>query len=180
LAGRVTGRSPFSEEAEIEAGRHPTTALCRAFLEARAAARPLGSVLDVGTGGGVLAVHAHRLGARGVVAVDRDRVQAARTRARVRALRLDKTVEVRAIPADRVAGRFDVVVANLWCDDLVAAAADLARLVARPGELFCTGWRLWQTDRVRSALEGAGLHIRAVRARDGWAGFSAGPEGGVR
>src|SRR5205085_220628 len=70
-----------------------------------------------------------------------------------------------------VDGPFDVVVANLWADDLLAAAYDLARLTAPGGEVVCSGMRLWQAYHVRNVLETAGLRTCAVRAAAGWGGL---------
>src|SRR5512138_3648472 len=65
-------------------GSHPTTSLCLAALSQLLAQRPGASVLDVGTGSGILAIAAHRLGARRVAANDDDpkAVEVARENAR--------------------------------------------------------------------------------------------------
>ena len=62
-------------------GLHPTTRLCLEALEAHLA--PGGTVLDVGTGSGVLAIAAAKLGARSVLALDADPVAVAVARENV-------------------------------------------------------------------------------------------------
>ena len=149
-------------------GEHPTIGLCRSFLTEIARFRRIESLLDVGTGSGALAIHAARLGAPQIVAIDRDPSRASEAEARIARAGVPQPVEVRALPAALVDGRFDVVVANLWGDDLLAAASDLARLTAPGGDLFCSGIRLWQAPHLRRALEASGLLVVGLRAAEGW------------
>jgi ribosomal protein L11 methyltransferase len=166
-------------------GEHPATQLCGDFLADCARRRKLGSVLDAGTGDGVLALMAAGLGAEEVLAVDRDPDQAALAEARAARAGLSG-VEVRAMPVERVRGSFEVVVANLWTNDLLGAADALAALTAPGGDLFCAGMRLWQVHEVRRALEARGLRTTGVQARAGWGalhlirpGSSAAGDGGI-
>jgi ribosomal protein L11 methyltransferase len=149
-------------------GEHPTVQLCRSFLTERARSRRIESLLDVGTGSGALAIHAARLGAPRIVAIDRDPTRASEAEASIARTGVPQTIEVRALPAALVDGRFDVVIANLWGDDLLAAAPDLARLTAPGGDLFCSGIRLWQAPPLRRILESSGLRVAGLRAAEGW------------
>lgn len=90
-------------------------------------------VLDVGCGTGVLAIAAALRGARPVDALDIAPAALAATRAN--AVRNRVTDRVRLVDADlaRCPGPYDLVLANIHADVLTALAADLRRLVARPG-----------------------------------------------
>lgn len=121
-------------------GDHPTTRLAASAVErrCRAGAR---SVLDVGTGTGVLAIAAALSGARRVVGVDLSRraVLAATRNAR------DNGVDARvcrfaSTPVARVRARFDVVVANIGLDVLKSLAPSLVRRVAPGGSLLLAGF----------------------------------------
>ena len=119
-------------------GTHETTRLCLRALETRAAAGPLGRVLDVGTGTGLLAVAAARLGARTVVASDLDPEATASARAHAR-LNGETVHVVRgdgASPFGR--GLFDTVVANLTAPLLVSQAS-VVGLLAPGGSLILSG-----------------------------------------
>ena len=110
-------------------GSHPSTLLALAALEALVL--PGSTVLDVGCGSGVLAVAAARLGAGRVVAIDID--PAAHEATLDNAARNGVAVEVSATPLGEVAGRFDVVVANLLAPTLVELAAPLGERVGEQG-----------------------------------------------
>lgn len=102
-------------------GLHPTTRLCVAALEEWV--RPNEPLLDVGTGSGVLAIVAARLGARPVWATDIDplAVRAARENAARNAIQLSSEslhVELASVPRGQ-AGRFPLIVANILAEVLV-------------------------------------------------------------
>jgi ribosomal protein L11 methyltransferase len=168
-AGEVDTGAGFSEEALFAAAEHPTTQLCRELISQCASRREVRRMLDVGTGDGVLALHASLLGVPEIVAVDRDGERAAAAHARVRRAALSARIEVRAQAVEAMQGAFDLVSANLWGDDLVAAASHLARLTAPAGDLVVSGLRLWQVQAVRRAFEQAGLILRGLGSRAGWA-----------
>ncbi len=145
-------------------GTHTTTALCLAVLGETVGLRPGLSVLDVGTGSGLLAIAARRLGAGRVVAsdVDPEALRVARENAAANGVDLEVTgAEVGAI-----AGPFDLVVANILANTLVALAPALAAQVAPGGTLHLSGILREQEAEVRRPFLAAGLVAEEVR-RDG-------------
>lgn len=149
-------------------GHHETTAGCLAALQER----PLAGtrVLDVGTGSGVLAIAAARLGAAVVVAVDTDplAVDAAAWNAAANGVRVD----VRAGSAEDVDARFDTVVANLDTATLCALAGALTARLAPDGTLVASGVSRERADEALAALGTAGLHA-TVRAGAEWVVLTA-------
>lgn len=138
-------------------GHHETTAGCLAALQEHDLAGT--RVLDVGTGSGVLAIAAARLGAAAVVAVDTDplAVDAAASNAAVNGAR----VEVHPGSAEDVDGRFDVVVANLDTATLSAVADALAARLTPGGTLIASGASRDRADEAVAALHAAGLAATA-------------------
>ena len=136
-------------------GTHPTTSLCLAALSDLLAARPGVTVLDVGTGSGLLAIAAHKLGARRVAASDNDPV--AVEVARENATRNGAALELTGAAVDEIAGTFDVVVANILANVLVELAPALAARVAPGGVLLLSGILGPQEEEVRRAHVEAGL-----------------------
>jgi len=144
-------------------GDHPTTALCLAAVDAFCAGHPGASVLDVGTGTGVLALMARKLGAGRVVGVDSDPTSVALARENA-ALNGISGVELSGTPLAQVAGPFDLVVANILANTLVELAPALVRLTGE--RLVLAGVLAHQEAEVRRAFTARGL-VDDGGARDG-------------
>jgi len=145
-------------------GDHPTTVLCLRAL--RAALPPGGSVLDVGTGSGVLSVTAAVLGADRAVGIDISPASPAIGAANAEANGVGDRVDITTTSLDDVDGTFDVVLANLLAPALLALADDLLRVVAPDGALVISGLLADRHDHVVAAL--APLRPVEQRTKEGW------------
>lgn len=136
-------------------GTHPTTSLCLDALSSLLSERPGASVLDVGTGSGLLAIAAAKLGAGRVAGNDNDpvAVRVARENAALNGVALD--LNERGVEAQR--GPFDVVLANILANTLVELAPALAAQLAPGGVLLLSGILTPQEEEVRAAYLAAGL-----------------------
>jgi ribosomal protein L11 methyltransferase len=139
-------------------GHHASTRLCLAALQ-QIDLHGL-RVVDVGTGSGVLAIAASRLGAGTVVAIDDDpdAVMAARE-----SLSLNPEARVALWVADvreAALDTFDVVVANLTGGLLIGAAARLRSLAAPSGRLVLGGFMEHEEHDVLRAFEGCEVESR--------------------
>ncbi len=133
-------------------GHHQTTRLCLAAM----GALPFEgrTVLDLGTGSGVLAMAASVLGARDVrgVDIDADAIDAAQRSAVLNVLPTPvvfETADVFAVPSAPV----DVVLANLTGAMLIRAAAPLAAMVVTGGTLVVSGFMHYEREGVEAALD---------------------------
>lgn len=144
-------------------GTHPTTALCLEALDALLAASPGAAVLDVGTGSGLLAIAAARLGAGRVAATENDPV--ALRVAGENAARNGVALELALAPPRAVEGRFPIVVANILANTLVELAPELAARVAPGGALLLAGILAGQEEEVRAAYLAQGLAADPARDR---------------
>ena len=146
-------------------GQHQSTRLCLGLLADQIQGGE--RVLDVGTGSGILAVAAGKLGAASVVATDIDPVAVEAARQTVRQNRLADRVEVveGSLPT---AERFDVVVANLTADLLQFLAEDLASSLKPGGRLIVSGLIAARQDEVAATLSKGNLQLQSVRAEAEW------------
>jgi ribosomal protein L11 methyltransferase len=144
-------------------GHHATTRLCLAHLQQMDFRGR--SVIDVGTGSGVLAIAASRLGAIHVLAIDDDPDAIASARENVA---LNPGAEVTLGTVDLRAALlkpFDVVLANLTGGLLVAAAGALARL-AGGGRLILSGFMESEETGVLAAF--ASREVERRSQEDEW------------
>jgi ribosomal protein L11 methyltransferase len=138
-------------------GTHETTRLCLAALEDLAGHGPLGRMLDLGAGTGLLAIAAARLGASPVVAsdIDPDATASARLHARL------NRVPLHVIRADGGRGLrwgcCDLVVANLMALLIVERAREIQALLAPHGALVLSGLLVEDLAPVRTAFAACGI-----------------------
>jgi ribosomal protein L11 methyltransferase len=150
-------------------GHHASTLGCLAALEDLLECEgALSPVLDVGTGSGVLAIAAARLGVRAVVAVDVDPVAIEAAAENVRRNGLEAIVSLRRGSLETVTGRYRLIVANLYAGLLRELFAGFAAH-AGPGDwLIVSGLLEADRDEVRGAALAAGWEPKSDRCLDGW------------
>jgi len=147
-------------------GQHATTRGCLlAIEEVLGTGRRVGTALDLGTGSGLLAIALARLGVEWVVALDADAAVLAPARGNL-ARNGAGRVRLAGGTAACLRARFDLVVANLLADTIVAEAPALAAVVTPGGRLILSGLRTEQTPAVRAAYPG--WATAAIRTEDGW------------
>jgi ribosomal protein L11 methyltransferase len=144
-------------------GNHPTTAFCLRQLATRRTPGQAQSFWDVGTGSGILAIAAVKLGYAPVRAMDFDpeAVRVAKENARqngvAKQLRLSRQ-DVTRLPS-RSREKFDVICANLISNLLIAEKARLARQLAPGGTLVVAGILAKEFREVQQAFDEIGLKL---------------------
>ena len=148
-------------------GTHPTTALCLEWLDGA----PLegANVFDVGSGSGVLAVAALKLGARRAVAIDIDPQALLASGENAARNGVAERLEVRAASEVWESG-FDVVLANILAEPLIALAPRLAAAARPGGWLVLSGLLPAQGEAVASACA-PWFDMAPARERAGWVGL---------
>jgi ribosomal protein L11 methyltransferase len=128
------------------------------------------TVLDIGTGTGILAMACALFGARRVVAIDNDAQAVEAASGNVDRNGLAGRVEVSGQALERVSGTFDLVVANILHDTLVDISAAVAGRLAPSGTLLCGGILAGgQEESLDRLYESLGLRHRGSKHEGEWA-----------
>lgn len=122
-------------------GTHGTTRACMEFLEVVGERIGTGqfTVLDVGTGSGILAIASALLGACEICAIDNDPVALEVAAANLRANDGAGKVRLSENPLSAIRRRFTVVVANLTAETIAELTVALQKRVAPNGYLILSG-----------------------------------------
>lgn len=152
-------------------GAHASTQLCLLELEAlvaERAGRPVARFLDVGTGSGILSIAAAKLwpAATGV-ATDVDPIAVSAARENLDENQIGARLAVSDTALDEVPGAFDLVLANIQADILLALRDDLVARVAPGGALVLSGILTDQAPMVAHKFAAAGLTLVGTRQTDG-------------
>jgi ribosomal protein L11 methyltransferase len=150
-------------------GEHATTAACLRLLTDIAPKSDSWDFLDAGTGTGILAIAAMRLGAGRILAFDFDRTAVRIAKANAR---LNKANGLKFLRADALTytpdGQFDIIAANLY-SDLFRKAASLLWIAMKPlGNLIVSGLTRDQIESVDETIRELGGYVEAKRARGKW------------
>ena len=150
-------------------GTHPTTQLCLRALEAEI--RGGERVIDWGTGSGLLAIAAARLGAAWVVGGDVDPLAAEVARENVRLNGVDDRVKVvigESPACLRPDPPADLVICNILAGVIMDLADDLAGILRPGGLLITSGIIDTRADEVARRLADSGLELRAMEREGEW------------
>ena len=145
-------------------GSHPTTRLCLKWLVRESVAGE--SVLDYGCGSGILAIAACRLGASRVVGTDIDPQALVASRANAQRNRVDASFVAPESLTDESA-TFDVIVANILANPIIALAPSFARRSPAGGRIVLSGILDAQANAVVEAYA-RWFNIRVCESEDGW------------
>jgi ribosomal protein L11 methyltransferase len=152
-------------------GEHFTTRFCLEMVDTLCQkSRPL-SMLDVGTGSGILAMAAAKLGVRKVLGTDHDAQALEQARRNLALNRLSRRVKlaVMDITAGAPPGRFDLVCANIYAHVLIEVAPALARCARR--HLVLSGIREHELDSVAETYLDLGLRETGRDGDGQWGGL---------
>ena len=152
-------------------GTHATTTLCLRALEV--VVKPGQRVFDLGTGSGILAIAAAKLGAN-VDAVDLDSVAIRVAQENVDLNQVNNQVRVvRGDLGTVLTGQADVVIANIIADVILILLPDLKRILRADGEFLASGIIENRADDVEVGLKEAGFEIVERLDDSGWILFRA-------
>ncbi|MBI2902685.1 MAG: 50S ribosomal protein L11 methyltransferase [Candidatus Methylomirabilis oxyfera] len=130
------------------------------------------AVLDLGTGSGLLAIAAFRLGAATVLALDTDGVACRIASENIRQNGGDGRIVVKQGSLDAAGRRtFDLILANLTAGQLIGLAPRLVKSLRAGGRLIASGILASQEDRVAATFRRCGMVPERARKGRGWVGL---------
>jgi ribosomal protein L11 methyltransferase len=161
-------------------GVHPTTRMCLEQVERRVRAGM--RVLDVGTGSGILALAAAKLGAQQVDAIDNSSVAVESTTTNVAMNDLGDRIKVvlgvlDKVEAERMAGHYDLVLANILAHIIGSIAPHLARVLAPQGLVVVSGIIEARRQDAEGPLLESGLELVEEVKIDDWLALVYGKRG---
>ena len=150
-------------------GSHPTTSLCLKLMEENI--KEGDSVIDVGTGSGILMIAADRLGASEVYGTDIDElaVESAKENLELNGISEDRAKVYLGNLVSVVNGKkFDVVVANILADVLLILLNDISKVVKKDGLVIFSGIIDEKCELLKREVEALGMEILEVKADKEW------------
>jgi len=153
-------------------GTHPTTVLCIQALER--IVKKGDTVIDVGTGSGVLSIAAAMLQAKSVLALDLDEVAVNSAKLN---LKLNKVHEVASVQQNNLLNginkQADVIVANILAEIIVRFTDDVYRLLNKDGYFIASGIISQKKEEVKEAIMASGLEIVETVQMEDWVSITA-------
>ena len=148
-------------------GTHATTSLCLEILENKICEEH--SVLDVGTGSGILAIASMLLGAKSAIGVDIDALSVETANENARRNNVEQGTEfIVGNLADKISGKYDVVCANIVADVIIRLFDNIGNFMKDDGVLIISGIIDIRAEEVeRSAIE-HGFKIIENHTREEW------------
>ena len=153
-------------------GQHPTTAFCLRQLVARRTPGRQQSFLDIGTGSGILAIAAAKLGYAPVHAIDFDSEALRTAQANARRNRVSEQIVLRhqdvTVLRRQSAQRYSLICANLISNLLLTERNRILARLAADGLLVLAGILRNEFVQVQKAYQSAGLKLIGSRADGEW------------
>ncbi|HEU4691012.1 MAG TPA: 50S ribosomal protein L11 methyltransferase [Vicinamibacterales bacterium] len=149
-------------------GRHPTTALCLEALDELLQIDSPGAVLDVGTGSGVLALAALKMGVPRALGIDIDEDALRVAAANARINDMEERLQLALCGPESVTGTWSLVLANVLAAPLIEMAPALVRRVGHQGRLVLSGIPSSAEQDVDAAYRRLGMRRMRVTSNGGW------------
>lgn len=158
-------------------GTHETTALCLRTIEKYI--KQGDRVVDVGTGSGILAIAAAKLGAKDVVAIDLDPIAVSSATENASLNGVSDIVDVRLgdLLATPIEAPVTLIIANILADIILSFVQDVVDVLAPGGLYIVSGVIVERQEDVENGLQAHGFEIISTERENGWVAIVARKKG---
>jgi ribosomal protein L11 methyltransferase len=156
-------------------GTHPTTRMCITLIEKYL--KKTDAFLDVGTGSGILMIAAAKLGAGKIWGTDNDAVAVDIARRNLILNRIPES-EFNVITGDmidKIAGRFDLVAANLTTKTILILLENIQKVLVQDGIVLCSGIIETDKNKILEKMKHVGLNVIETLINGDWISMACRP-----
>lgn len=150
-------------------GTHQTTRLCVSALEEILESdRNVNNLLDVGTGTGILAIIAAKLGINKIVGLDIDPIAVEISNENAKINNVENHCEFSDKLLSEINDSYDLVVVNILARTIVSMSDELKRLVKQNGKIILSGFIDTQLDKITDCFKVKGFNLVCIKEEEGW------------
>ncbi len=149
-------------------GHHETTRLCIEAIEETVQTRDIKTLLDVGSGSGILSISALLLGVRDVVGFDTDPIAIEESRKNARKNGVLDQINFFCGYIQSAKGQYDLIVANVYIESILLMKEEFLSRLSPGGKLIVSGIQYKRRDEAVRGLEETGLVLENERIEKDW------------
>ena len=152
------------------AGTHETTKLCIKFIEKYMKRDFI--VYDVGTGSGILAILASKLGAKNVIAIDLDKVSISATRYNVNLNNISNVEVIEGNLLDSAKVKGNLIIANIIAEVIEKLIPDIEKVLDKDGIFIASGMISSRVELIKKEFSKHGFTIIDESSENDWFCFA--------
>ena len=148
-------------------GDHPTTSMCLKAIEKYV--KPTDSVIDVGTGSGILSIASHLIGVKRIKALDIDEMAVNVAKENFKKNHCENAIE--AVPGNLLQDedkKFNIVIANILAHIIEEMIEDAYNTLVEEGYFITSGIIEEKYEEIESQMKRVGFNIISVEHDNGW------------
>ena len=153
-------------------GKHETTRMCLQAIEENAPDKPW-TMLDVGTGSGILSVYGAMLGAMEITAIDIDPEAVRWAEKNIELNDIPIKIDLSTTPLEEIDRKYDLIAANIILNTILELGSLFPKLLNPAGVLIISGILREQTEKVEKMIQELGLIKTGINYMGEWSCLTA-------